>query len=183
MSGSVVRATKLIENVMDFARAGLGGGIGLQVERAPDIAAIIEQVVDEMRFIAPDRSIISTISINHPIVADPGRIGQLVSNLLGNAVTHGAAGQPIKIDAGTTQDLFTIAVTNGGVPIAPATMDGLFKPFFRGSVRPSQQGLGLGLHITSEIAKAHGGKVEVASDDRQTSFTFSMPLAAQADAS
>lgn len=177
MSGSVVRATALIENVMDFARAGLGGGIGLEVDLAPDIAATIEQVVAEMRSIAPDRAIQSSIMINHPIHADAGRIGQLVSNLLGNALTHGAAGQPILIEAKTTPDVFTVAVSNGGVPIAPVTMEGLFKPFFRGSVRPSQQGLGLGLHITSEIAKAHGGKVEVASNERLTTFTFTMPIA------
>lgn len=177
MSGSVVRATALIENVMDLARAGLGGGIGLEVDHAVNIAPTIEQVVAEMRSIAPDRSIHSTIAIDHPIHADAGRIGQLVSNLLGNALTHGAAGQPILIEAKTAADLFTVAVSNGGIPIDPATMEGLFKPFFRGSVRPSQQGLGLGLHITSEIAKAHGGRVEVASDDRLTTFTFSMPRA------
>lgn len=96
-------------------------------------------------------------------------------------MTHGAAGQPNSIKAITTPDLFTLAVSNGGMPIAPATTEGLFKPFFRGSVRPSQQGLGLGLHITSEIAKAQGGKVEVASDDQLTTFKFSMPLAASAD--
>jgi sigma-B regulation protein RsbU (phosphoserine phosphatase) len=55
-------------------------------------------------------------------------------------------------------------------------MQRLFQPFSRGDVRPSQQGLGLGLYIASEIALAHGGKIEVASSAKETRFTFTMPL-------
>jgi phosphoserine phosphatase RsbU/P len=56
------------------------------------------------------------------------------------------------------------------------TMERLFQPFFRGEAQPSQNGLGLGLHIASEIAKAHGGALEVASTPQETRFTFQMPL-------
>ncbi len=55
-------------------------------------------------------------------------------------------------------------------------MERLFQPFSRGKVRPNQQGLGLGLYIASEIARAHGGKIEARSSDEETCFTFSMPL-------
>jgi sigma-B regulation protein RsbU (phosphoserine phosphatase) len=55
-------------------------------------------------------------------------------------------------------------------------MKRLFQPFFRGEMRSSLQGLGLGLHIASEIAKAHGGAIEVASTSQETRFTFRMPL-------
>ena len=61
-------------------------------------------------------------------------------------------------------------------PIPPKAMERLFQPFFRGEVRASQHGLGLGLHIASEIAKAHGGAIEVASPAQETRFTFRMPL-------
>ena len=82
---------------------------------------------------------------------------QLFSNLLGNALTYGVEGEPVTVTA-RTEDQFELAICNVGNPIAPDAMDRLFYPFARGEVRPSQQGLGLGLYIASEIAKAHGGR-------------------------
>jgi signal transduction histidine kinase len=55
-------------------------------------------------------------------------------------------------------------------------MERLFHPFARGQVRPSQQGLGLGLYIAAEIARAHGGTIDATSDEQETCFTFRMPL-------
>jgi sigma-B regulation protein RsbU (phosphoserine phosphatase) len=52
----------------------------------------------------------------------------------------------------------------------------LFQPFFRGGAQPSENGLGLGLYIASEIAKAHGGAIDIASMPQETRFTFRMPL-------
>ena len=70
--------------------------------------------------------------------------------------------------------MFELSVTNSGEPIPPATMERLFQPFFRASTRPSQQGLGLGLYIASEIARAHGGTLDVASTAEETRFVFRM---------
>ncbi len=109
---------------------------------------------------------------------DQARIGQLVSNLLGNALTHGTPGQPVRIEASVSADRLTISVANAGDPIPPAAMAQLFKPFFRGDVRANAKanGLGLGLHIASMIAEAHGGALTVASSEVETRFTFRMPL-------
>ena len=95
-------------------------------------------------------------------MADPVRIGQLFSNLLGNALTYGPPGEPVTV---TRQNGRTVRarVCNKGDPIPPAAMERLFYPFSRGEVRPSQQGLGLGLYIASEIAKAHDGAIDVSS--------------------
>jgi sigma-B regulation protein RsbU (phosphoserine phosphatase) len=175
MEGSVVRASTLIDNVMDFARARLGGGIGIVPNADRRIAPMIEQVVAEMRSIAPDRIIDAVIDPDLAVEADYARIGQLVSNLLGNALTHGSAAQPVRLSATITGDRLELLVANGGEPISPEALKHLFQPFFRGSVRPSQQGLGLGLHIAAEIAKAHGGTITVASDEAETRFTFVMP--------
>ena len=71
-----------------------------------------------------------------------------------------------------------MTVANGGSPIPADAREQLFQPFFRGAVRKSQQGLGLGLFIVNEIAKAHGGTMEVSSTEEETRFMFSMPLAA-----
>jgi sigma-B regulation protein RsbU (phosphoserine phosphatase) len=175
MEGSVVRASTLIDNVMDFARARLGGGIGIVPNADRRIAPMIEQVVAEMRSIAPDWIIEAVIDPDLEVDADHARIGQLVSNLLGNAMTHGSAAQPVRLSATSIGDRFELSVANGGEPISPEALKHLFQPFFRGSVRPSQQGLGLGLHIAAEIAKAHGGTITVASDEAETRFTYVMP--------
>ena len=77
------------------------------------------------------------------------------------------------------EPILEISVANGGAPIDAATRQRLFQPFFRGEIRANQVGLGLGLHIASEIAKAHGGTLEVTSSDKETLFAFVMPLATQ----
>ena len=175
MAESVSRSMALIENVLDFARGRLGEGISLT--RSPtDLAPIVDQVVAEIRAIVPDRKIVTYVSLEDPVDCDAGRIGQLISNLVSNAVTHGAIGIPIEVAAHLTDDHLVISVANGGPPIPEATRAHLFQPFFRGAVRRSQNGLGLGLFIVHEIARAHGGSLVVESNDAETRFTFSMPL-------
>jgi len=134
------------------------------------------QVVEELR-VGTDRAIETEISLVDAVQCDPVRLGQLTSNLLGNALTHGAADKTVGIRAFTQDGVLEISVTNSGKPIPAAALGRLFQPFFRGEVRPSQQGLGLGLYISSEIAKAHGGILEVQSSELETRFTFRMPLA------
>jgi sigma-B regulation protein RsbU (phosphoserine phosphatase) len=175
MHASVARASSLIENVLDFARGRLGDGLSLT--RTPTILTpVLEQVVTEIRAIAPDRQIATDFSIDRHVNCDAGKIAQLASNLIANAVTHGAPGLPIEVAAHTTEDSFSLSVVNGGVAIPQSAPEQLFKPFFRGAVRRSQQGLGLGLFIVNEIAKAHGGSMTVDSSEEETRFTFSMPV-------
>ena len=75
---------------------------------------------------------------------------------------------------GARHRFFEPSVSNGGEQIPPAALERLFQPFFRGSARPNQQGLGLGLYIASEIARAHGGVIDVTSTPAGTRFTFKM---------
>ena len=112
------------------------------------------------------------------IVVDAARVSQLVSNLLGNAITHGASGQPIELAALVDDGSLVITVSNGGDPISDETMQRLFQPSCRGggSDGGSEQGLGLGLHIASEIAKAHGGPLTVSSSSDRTAFEFRMSV-------
>jgi sigma-B regulation protein RsbU (phosphoserine phosphatase) len=175
MGGSAARALALIADVLDFARGRLGGGIALS--RRPDqpLQTVLEQVVAELRAVAIERSIHSDIALEEPVDCDPVRIGQLVSNLLGNAIVHGAADQPIRITARAAQGRFEISVANGGDPIPEATMANLFQPFFRGDMQGDRQGLGLGLFIAAQIARAHGGDLTVRSAVNETRFDFVMP--------
>ena len=175
IEGSIVRMGSLIDNVLDFARGRLGAGIPLELRTSVSLSTIIEHVVSELRLGIPDCIIEADIDLPNPIKCDPTRISQLISNLLGNALTHGLPSVPVRVHADLEGGILTIWVTNGGDPISPEAIERLFQPFFRGEVRHSQQGLGLGLYIASEIAKAHEGAVTVASSSDETRFTFRMP--------
>jgi sigma-B regulation protein RsbU (phosphoserine phosphatase) len=175
METSVDRMAGLIDDVMDFARGRLGSGIDLHRAIGP-LEPVLRQVVDELEASQPSRTITCDIDVPEPISFDPGRIGQLVSNLLANALTHGDPRSPVRLGAVTQDLVLEIWVANAGTPIPPKAMERLFQPFFRGEVRASQHGLGLGLHIASEIAKAHGGVLSATSDETETRFTLTIPL-------
>lgn len=176
MDASIARANALVANLMDFARGRLGGGLTLSRDAERPLTPVLEQAVSEMRAIAPDREMNATIALMEPVDCDRTRIAQLVSNLLANAVAHGAPEVPIELVAMTNDFSLTLSVVNGGAPILPETREQLFQPFFRGAVRRSQQGLGLGLFIVNQIAMAHGGSMAVISSPERTQFTFTMPL-------
>jgi sigma-B regulation protein RsbU (phosphoserine phosphatase) len=176
MQMTVTRMSGLIDNVLDFARGRLGGGITLSRDTNRPLGPVLQQVVDELRTAMPDRVIEADFAIAEPVNCDRSRIGQMVSNLLGNALTHGASDKPVRMAASTDNRIFVLWIANAGEPIPEAAMTDLFEPFFRGRVRAGLQGLGLGLHIASEIARAHGGTLTVTSTAEETRFTFRMPL-------
>jgi phosphoserine phosphatase RsbU/P len=173
---TVTRMSDLIGNVLDFARGRLGGGITLDRDTDCPLAPVLEQVVDELRTASPERRIETSIAVTEPVDCDRTRIGQLASNLIGNALTHGAPDTPVRVAASTKGGAFEFSVANSGDPIPEAAMEKLFEPFVRGDIRASRQGLGLGLHIASQIARAHGGRIAVTSTTAETRFVFTMPL-------
>jgi len=175
MQATVNRMSRLIDNVLDFARGRLGGGLTLQRNPNEPIGQILNQIVAELRSSHLDRTIETKFDLTETANCDGQRIGQLFSNLLGNAITHGSLDKPIVVRAKTRQGTFELSVVNSGDPIPPAAMKQLFHPFYRGTVKQSLQGLGLGLYIASEIARAHGGTLDVNSSANQTRFTFRMP--------
>ena len=176
MQKSVVRMASLIDNVVDFARGRLGGGLGLSITKDEALEPTLLHVISELQSGSPDRLFEIHIVDLAPVNCDGGRIGQMLSNLLGNAITHGSSDAPIIVRATTTDNMLEISVANGGEPISDAVMARIFQPFFRGEVRKSLQGLGLGLFIASEIAKAHNGTLAVCSSADETKFTFQMAL-------
>lgn len=171
------RMAGLIENILDFARGRLGEGI--MIERKPcqeSLQKTLEQVIKEVKVIAPDRNIELELDLKQAVNCDENRIGQLFSNLLANAAIHGSEQHPIQVYVSSKNDEFILSVKNAGKKIPEAAKKHLFQPFYREDVKPGKQGLGLGLFITSEIARAHGGEMQVSSSDEQTQFTFKMPL-------
>ncbi len=176
IQSSVGRMAELIDNVLDFAHGRLGSGLTLERHADVPLGAVLEQVVDELRAAWPERRIETQLSVTKTVNCDRARMAQLLSNLVANALTHGASEEPILVSASTLDGTFELSVSNQGEPIPPSTLERLFQPFFRVAVRPSQQGLGLGLYIAYEIARAHGGSLDVTSDPTETRFTFRMPL-------
>lgn len=172
---SVVRMAALIDDVLDLARGRLGGGLAVEKAAEP-LQPMLEQVIAELRAAHPRRLIEADVHLDQPVRCDRGRIGQLLSNLVGNALIHGAPDGPVQVHAAIAGDVLELAVTNLGKPIPAETIPHLFKPFFRASTRPTRQGLGLGLYIASEIARSHGGTLEVASSPDGTRFTLRMPV-------
>lgn len=176
MRASVGRMSGLIDDVLDFARGRLGSGLAVERQVSGDLEKTLAAVVTELSTAHPERDILSEIDIRGDVECDNARIAQMLSNLVGNALTHGAPDRPVIVRARKATELFEIAVSNAGEAIPTAVLGELFRPFVRASSKPSQQGLGLGLYICSEIAKAHGGKLAVVSTATETTFTFTMPL-------
>lgn len=174
---SAQRMNELIENTLDFARTRMGGGISINNAHECEVAPFLEQVISELQSVWPGRDIQSHIDVKQPIRCDAPRLAQLFSNLLSNALKHGSAERPINVVAEIDNGEFRLSVTNGGRPIPPETIERLFQPYFQGDQK-ERSGLGLGLYIVAEIARAHNGTIEVASSNDETRFTFKMPLAA-----
>ena len=175
MQKSISRMSALIDNVLDFARGRLGGGIALKLEDG-QLAPILKQVVEELKSTHPEQRIDTRFELTAPVKCDQVRIAQLLSNLLGNALTHGAPGEPVRVEAASNADVFELSVANTGKPIPAGKIERLFLPFSRGD-DSGGQGLGLGLYIAAEIGRAHQGKFEVKSTSAETRFTFRMPSA------
>ncbi|MDP9081450.1 MAG: GAF domain-containing sensor histidine kinase [Bacteroidota bacterium] len=174
---SSFRIRGLIENILDFARGRLGEGIVLNQKDNEPLQKILDHVVTELKLVWPNAVIETKYNFTEPVNCDGKRMAQLFSNLLGNALSHGKKDEPVRVEAKSADSEFVLSVTNSGKKIPDAAMARLFQPFSRGEVKPGQQGLGLGLYISSEIAKAHGGILSVNSADEQTCFTFKMPVA------
>jgi signal transduction histidine kinase len=172
-SGS--RMGRMIEDMLDLARARLAGGIIIKRESA-DFKTLVERVIREHQAASPGRTIEASYEGDFSGEWDCERIAQVASNLIGNALKHGDAASAVgvRLDGSRTETV-TMAVANAGT-IAPELIDHLFDPF-RGGERPAgrSEGLGLGLYIVYQIVKAHQGTVDVESARGRTCFTITVP--------
>lgn len=170
------RMARMVEDLLDLTRARIGTGIPA-VRRLMDATETVSRVVQELRAASPSRSIELRVEGNTVGEWDEGRFGQMLSNLIGNALQHGAADGAVEVAVdGRAAEALTISVANRGA-IDAALVDALFDPFHRGRLgRQSAGGLGLGLFITRQIASAHGGSVDLVTDapDR-TVFRVTLP--------
>lgn len=170
------RMASMIEDMLDLARARLGGGILVKRE-ATDCKALVERVLREHEAAAPDKPIEAVYEGTFSGHWDSERVAQVVSNLVGNAFRHGTPAAPVAVRLdGTRADSVVLVVKNAGT-IPPGILPHLFDPFRGGQRQPGRsEGLGLGLYIVSQIVQAHDGAVEVKTGDGdETAFCVRLP--------
>jgi PAS domain S-box-containing protein len=179
LARSADRMTKIISQLLDFTRARLAGG--MSVERRPaDLAEICAQVVTEVQMANPDRALIFQADDDTRGLWDRGRLAQVASNLIANAIQHGGPGSPIDVRVRDCGQAVSLAVHNQGPPVPAELLPSIFDPFRRGRGHPTSkaEGLGLGLFIVREMVRAHHGEVAARSTEAEgTTFTIRLPRA------
>jgi signal transduction histidine kinase len=173
---SAERMKRMITDLLDLTQVRLGGTIPLNVQQA-DLQSVCAEVIAETRAAWPAVAIELKTSGNLQGKWDPDRLGQVVSNLLANAITHGGE-TPVSVIVGREGEAVTIAIHNGGVPIPRELLPRIFEPLARGGGKYGGWGhsIGLGLFIVRAVVLAHGGDIQVRSSaDRGTTFTVSLP--------
>jgi signal transduction histidine kinase len=160
------RMRRLIDQLLIFTQ-GAAGGVPVQ-RQLVDLGELVRTAVREhtaSHDIAIDSGLVA------PVRVDPERITQLIDNLVTNAIRYGTGRVTIRLSR--EADRATIAVHNGGAPIPPGKLGTLFDPYRRAT--SSQGGVGLGLYIVDQIARAHGGSVHVTSSaEAGTTFTVQL---------
>jgi signal transduction histidine kinase len=182
MKQSLARMSELVDNLMDFARGRLGGGLPLSARVEQNLEGELRHLVEEVTSAWPGRTVAFEADLQAPVRCDRLRLTQLLANLLVNALKYGTAGEPVQVQvqARSTPEQFELRVTNAGPPIPEDVRRRLFEPYYRAANASSTEGLGLGLYIVAEIARAHGGTIDVASADGRVTFSFRMPQAVTA---
>jgi signal transduction histidine kinase len=180
---AATRALEMIKSLLQFSE---GRFHGFDVARTPsDLRALGRAVIDEITAAHGGRAIELLAEGDCTCECDPARIGQVLANLVSNALAHGAEDSPVQLAVASTPEALEIRVTNRGPAISPELMMHLFEPFQRGPgsthARPPgsterARGLGLGLYIVREIVQAHRGSVTVTSTEHDgTCFRVSLP--------
>jgi len=157
------RMNHLIEDVLDFSRGKLGGGIPVKRTLVDNLGDVFTAVINEIMTSHPSVTIRQEVVISPGVFCDAGRMGQLLSNLLGNAVAHGARDLPIEVIACMQENHIVLSVMNHGPEIPDVLLPLLFQPFKRAAAGGRGEGLGLGLYIASQIVAGHNGTLSVTS--------------------
>jgi PAS domain S-box-containing protein len=177
MQSSSSRMSRMIAQILDLTRSRLDGGLELDL-RPMDLGETLSKIVDELRTAHPTSSI-ELVAPKASMLGDPDRLEQVFSNLIGNAILHGDPTTPIVISAQLEDEVVNVKIHNEGEPIPADIQARIFDPFRRGereSRTAKTTGLGLGLYISWEIVRGHGGSIEVdSSADRGTSFRVRVP--------
>jgi len=175
-SGASMKA--LLDDLVDFNRTKLG--LGINVILAPiDMEQVFVDELEQIRGANPDHAIELEVVGNTQGRWDRIRMQQLLRNLVINAIKHGSPDAPVRVLMdGKGADL-RIEITNNGPTMEQSALSLIFNPLKKGPTPEnspmSNSGLGLGLYIVREIARSHGGEVDVRSDSGETVFSVRLP--------
>ena len=178
MGTSGARMERMIEQLLDLARSRLGGRIRV-VKAQVDLGKLVEGVAEELRASSGEGALQVDVQGRVDGQWDGDRLGQVVSNLLGNALAYRAPDTIVSVSVRAQGDQAVLTVHNDGPPIPATLVPVLFDPFRRGEQggrTAHTAGLGLGLFITHELVAAHGGTIGVESNEG-TGTTFTVTLA------
>lgn len=172
------RISGLVDLLLDFTRARVGGGISIAPRRS-ELRALCRAVLEEQEAIHPHRHLF--LECGEEAVWgewDPDRLAQVLTNLVDNALKHGEDGAPVRVRLGTAPSgEVWLCVHNDGEAIPDEARERIFDPFSRGGAERGRAGLGLGLFITRELVRAHGGEISVRSAPGVgTDFELWLPL-------
>ena len=175
-SGASMKA--LLDDLVDFSRTKLG--LGINIARANvDLGAAFADEVEELRGAHPGRRLELQVIGDTLGLWDGPRLRQLLRNLVSNAIKYGAPDAPVSVVLTGEEADVRLEVINSGPAIERSALDQIFDPLRRGPSQPEShhidEGLGLGLYIVREVARAHGGEVYVHSDKEETVFTVRLP--------
>jgi signal transduction histidine kinase len=169
------RMTRMIDQLLDFTRVRVGQGI--PIARGPlDLLPLLRQAIEELESTL-GRKMKLHVEGNTSGAWDADRLSQVFSNLVANAIQHGSAEHPVSVRAeGTDASVVRVVVHNQGT-VRTELLPRLFEPMLRDTAsRVQPRGLGLGLYISQQIAKAHSGSIEVTSDAKDgTAFIVTLP--------
>ena len=175
-SGACMKA--LLDDLVDFNRTQLGLGINIALADV-DLAAVFADELEQLRGAHPARRLDLEVVGDTRGRWDGLRLQQLLRNLVSNAIKYGAPGAPVCVVLTGEEADVRLEVTNSGPAIERSALDQIFDPLKRGPAHPDSQntdsGLGLGLYIVREVARAHGGEVYVRSDKAETVFVVRLP--------
>ena len=177
---STKRITSIVDELLDLTRARFGSGITLTIEPM-DMEFLARQLIDEMQMKFPMRKITLAASGNLKGEWDKPRLGQVLVNLIGNAVQYSFKDSSVNVILEGTKEEVLLYIKNKGVPIPPEKIETLFDSLVRavtdeGDHPEASTNLGLGLYITKEIITAHGGTITVTSTEEEgTTFTAKFP--------
>jgi len=181
IAGSAKRSVTMVGDLLDFTRSRLGGGIPI-VRAETSLGRVVRNVIDEISAAHPGRHIHGDTRGAQRGHWDAARLSQALTNLIGNAVQHGADGTTVTVEIRGHGEEVAVAVHNRGSVIPPERLDGIFNPIKAREAprKATAQGptgsLGLGLYIAERIVSAHGGRIEAESSEAGgTTFTVYLP--------
>jgi signal transduction histidine kinase len=178
IQGSADRAVRLVNDLLDFTRARLGGGLPIS-PRSIDVHAVAHAVAAEVEVTYPERKVVFDQAGDGTGTGDPDRLAQAIENLLTNALKYSPPDTPVRLSSRAEAERIVIAIHNQGEPISDEVRANLFEPFKRGvHLDAASRSIGLGLYIVKQVVDAHGGTIAVSSTELDgTTFEIQLPRA------